>query len=183
MKSKRSRQAGQWAKQRQKKKRHLLCSCFLHAICIICQNKHNTLRTAIQRNTKCCFWYMRATLRMRNLATHSATHTHIHKKIYKVQKIRLFFCCVNKQKIHANRIRRKDESEKTINACRTWQQAEREQEGEGGEGCLERANPTNTRKPNGCRLLANPSFMLKSNNNKKQQNQQGMKLDKVRKEV
>lgn len=147
----------------------------MHAICIICQNKHNTLRTAIQRNTKCCFWYMRATLRMRNLATH--THT---KRFTKCRKF-AFFCCVNKQKIHANRIRRKDESEKTINACRTRQQAKRK--GEGGGGCLERANPTNTRKPNGCRLLANPSFMLKSNNNKKQQNQQGMKLDKVRKEV
>lgn len=123
---------------------------------------------------------MRATLRMRNLATHSPTHTHTQKNLQSAENSP-FFCCVNKQKIHANRIRRKDESEKTINACRTRQQAKRE--GEGGEGCLERANPTNTRKPNGCRLLANPSFMLKSNNNKKQQNQQGMKLDKVRKEV
>lgn len=57
----------------------------LHVICIICQNKHNT-----QRNTKCCFWYMRPTLRMGNLATLYHKHTDTHKDIQSAENS-LFF--------------------------------------------------------------------------------------------
>lgn len=70
--------------------------------------------------------------------------------------------------------KKRTKCEKTINASRTRATTTVEGLGAIGEfGCLwwdhkKRANPTNTQKPNGCRLLPNPPFMLKSNNNKNQ---------------